>query len=145
MSGADRHAGSCHCGSVTLCFHSPTMLAELQLRRCACSFCRSHGARTLADPAGMLEILAAPGGLTRYRFGLGTADFLLCPRCGVYLAAFIDVEGKGFATLNANVLEARDRLDPAPPLVHYDGETAADRIARRRARWTPTTLREPDG
>jgi len=137
--------GSCHCGAVRLSFRPARPLAALPIRRCGCSFCRRHGARTVADPEGTLAIRAEPGALRRYRFGLATADFLLCARCGVYVAAAIESGGRSFATLNANTLEVRDSLDPAPPLVDYEAETAAERVARRRARRTPATIAEAAG
>lgn len=133
-------AGSCHCGAVRLRFSSSRPLGELPLRLLVLPPAR--GARTVADPAGALAIRAAPGALNRYRFGLGTADFLLCARCGTYVAALVESGGRSVATLNANALEARDCLDPAPPLVNYEGETAAGRIARRLAGWTPATVTE---
>src|SRR2546422_3634073 len=44
-----------------------------------CSFCRKHGARTTSDPSGRVVITVRhPGQLLRYRFGLETADFLVC-------------------------------------------------------------------
>jgi hypothetical protein len=138
------HPGSCHCGAVTVAFRAIRPLAELPLRRCGCSFCRRHGARTVADPGGTLMIRARPGALSRYRFGLRTADFLICARCGVYVAAVIAHEGRLFATLNANTLTVRDSLDQAPPVVNYDGETAEARLARRLANWTPATVIESD-
>lgn len=94
----------------------------------------------MADPAGALTIRAEPAPLVRYRFRLKTADFLICSRCGVYVAALIEHEGGAFATLNSNTLEARNSLDPAPPLVQYEGETAAARVARRLGNWTPAEL-----
>jgi hypothetical protein len=56
------------------------------------------------------------------------------------VAALITHEGRDYATLNANLLDMRDDLDPAPPLVHYDGETAEGRITRRVANWTPAEV-----
>lgn len=96
-------------------------------------------------PKGELVIRAKAEALRRYRFGLGITDMLLCAECGVYVAALIEHEGRTFATLNANVLEARDTLDPAPPLASYAGETADQRIARRIARWTPAQVETADG
>lgn len=138
------YSGSCHCGAVTVDFRPAHPVTDLPLRRCGYSFCRRHGARTVADPEGDLIIRAAPGALNRYRFGLKTADFLLCLRCGVYVAAVIQRDGAAFATLNVNTLSVRDSLDPAPPLVNYDDETPAARIARRLANWTPATVTETD-
>jgi hypothetical protein len=48
--------------------------------------------------------------------------------------------GALFSTLNVNLLDVRDDFEPAPPVFHYDHETEDERRARRRARWTPTTL-----
>jgi hypothetical protein len=112
----------------------------MPLRRCDCSFCRRHGARTVADPAGELTIRAKAGALRRYRFGLKITDMLLCANCGVYIAAVMLHEGRPLATLNVNVLDARDTLDPEPPLVSYGGETAEQRAARRLANWTLARL-----
>ncbi len=137
------HDGSCHCGAVQVTFRAPRSIGELVIGRCDCSFCRRHGARTVATPKGALVIRA--NALRRYRFGLGITDMLLCPECGVYVAAAIEHEGQVFATLNANVLEARDTLDPAPPLASYGGETAEQRVARRLSRWTPTQVVMTDG
>jgi len=138
------HDGSCHCGAVRASFRATRPVGEIALRRCDCSFCRRHGARTVADPGGEVVIRAQAGALRRYRFGLGITDMLLCGECGVYIAAVMEHDGQTLATLNGNVLEARDTLDPAPPLVSYAGETAEERIARRLARWTPARLEVAD-
>jgi hypothetical protein len=139
------HNGSCHCGAVRVTFRTPRPIGELVIGRCDCSFCRRHGARTVAMPKGELVIRAKAEALRRYHFGLGITDMLLCAECGVYVAALIEHEGRIYATLNANVLEARDTLDPAPPLASYAGETADQRIARRIARWTPAQVETADG
>jgi hypothetical protein len=46
--------------------------------------------------------------------------------------------GNSYGVLNLNVLEARARFGPAKPM-DYDGESVAQRLARRRERWTPAT------
>jgi len=44
--------------------------------------------------------------------------------------------------VNVNTLDAVDRLtQPATP-VTYEGESAAERSARRKARWTPAAVVE---
>ena len=92
-----------------------------------------------------MVIRADDGALNRYRFGLRVTDMLLCARCGVYVAALIRHEGRSYATLNVNVLEARDSFDPVPPLASYGHETAEERLARRLARWTPARLEAAGG
>ena len=71
-----------------------------------------------------------------YRFGLQTADFLICRRCGVYLAAMLTTPAGRFATININALDTR-LVVPEAVSVSYAGESAADRERRRAERWTP--------
>src|SRR5919197_1382297 len=95
--------GSCHCGNVRVLLRTTRLPASLALRACQCSFCARHGARTTSDPHAELEIhVADPSLLSRYRFGLRLSEFLVCSRCGVYVAAVITESGQHLATLNAN-------------------------------------------
>jgi hypothetical protein len=97
----------------------------------------------VTDPAGSLEVrVRDPGEVSRYRFGLRTADFLVCRTCGVFVTAVGTIEGVTLATLNANVLDARAALAQRPVPVDYDGETVEARLARRRRAWTPATVRD---
>ena len=134
------YTGACHCGAVRVRYRARFPIGTLRIGRCGCSFCRNHGARTSSDAGGFLEIEERAPGAQRYRFGLGITDFLVCNGCGTYIAAVIEDGSRHLATLNVNVLEDRDRFDPAPPLVHYDGETAEQRFARRQKQWMPTTI-----
>lgn len=136
--------GGCHCGAVTVTFESAHDAQELEVRACGCSFCRSHGARTMTDPGGNAAITAKPDALNRYRFGLGTADFLVCNNCGTYVGAYFDDAGQGFATLNVNAFQARADFSEAAKSADYDAETAESRMARRRTRWTPAALNDRD-
>ena len=132
------HTGSCHCGAVRLRYESD---APLAVRECQCSFCRKHGSRNVSDPNGSLAIVSDVL-LTRYRFGLGITDFLICPTCGSYVAAVM-VEGGGWlSTPNLNCFDDPHSELRAEPMV-YDAEDAADRLDRRHQRWTPTTIAEP--
>jgi hypothetical protein len=133
--------GSCHCGSLAVRFETAGAPAALTVRACACSFCRRHGVRTVSDPKGRVEFLAHdPAQLNRYRFGLATAEFLLCRRCGVYLGALMSEAGAAYAIVNVNALATPEVFAAAAVPVSYDRESAAERRARRRARWTPATL-----
>ena len=134
------YTGSCHCGSIQIRFDSPKKPEEMRVGRCSCTFCRRHGARTMGDPASSVEFRAAPGSLRRYRFGLGITDYLLCSKCGAYVGAVMEDEGRLIATLNVNTLDIRDTFDPAPPLHVYDGEDEERRRARRRKFWMPATV-----
>ena len=121
--------GACHCGAIGVRYRTRFPVGTLRVGRCGCSFCRIHGARTSSDAGGHLEIDERPPGAARYRFGLKTADFLVCRGCGAYVAATIRIDGRDYATLNVNVLACRDDFDPAPAVVHYDDETEPARIA----------------
>ena len=132
--------GHCHCGRIGFRFETRFTPQTLPLRRCGCSFCRRHGARTTSDPAGSVRFeISEPAALRRYRFGLRSADFLLCAECGTYLAALIETGGKAYATLNANCFEQAELLTQDAPLVVYDSETLEQRMARRVAKWTPVS------
>jgi hypothetical protein len=135
--------GGCHCGNLTVRFD--TMRAEsLPIRECQCSFCRRHAARNVSDPEGQLTITVQDAAeLSRYRFGKATADFLLCRRCGVYVAAYLAAGDSGFATVNTNVLTDGSAFARAAEPVSYDDEDLDARIARRRRRWTPAALSVP--
>ena len=75
---------------------------------------------------------------TRYRFGLDTAEFLVCRRCGVYIGAYgAGPPGNGFATLNLNALRTPVEGIPATTPTDYDSEDREGRIRRREQRWTP--------
>ena len=138
----NRLTGQCHCGNLKFKFETRTRLAQLRLRADQCSFCRRHGARTTTDPNGKLRVqVGDPEPLIRYRFGHATADFLLCGRCGIYVAAVIVApDGKAYGTLNTNCLDRADELTQSVTPVSYAGESASERMARRIARWTPTRI-----
>jgi hypothetical protein len=133
-------AGRCHCGNLSLMLETRHAPEELPVWTCSCSFCRLHGARTTSDPEGRVSIrVQEPAQLSRYRFGLATADFLVCRRCGVYLAAVIPADHKGGACASVNVtaLDAADRFTRSPVTAAYSDESAPERRGRRRSNWTP--------
>lgn len=134
--------GSCHCGNIRLGFETEIAPEKIEVRACQCTFCRRHAQRSVTDPAGHVTIeIGDPTLVSYYRFGLATADFLICARCGNFVAAVMTEGGKSHATINVNTLDERDRFAPGVP-VNFDGEDAPGRIARRQARWTPATVRE---
>lgn len=131
-------AGGCHCGNLRYRLETELSLEQLPLRACQCSFCLSHGALSTSDPQGraLFEIKDAQR-LIRYRFGLKLADFLICARCGVYVAAVMEEHGRRWTVINANALDQASALKrPATPM-NYDGESNDQRIERRKSRWTP--------
>ena len=133
-----RVEGGCHCGNLAYVFEASAGLEVLGLRADMCSFCRAHGARNTSDPNGAMRIKVRDAAkLSRYRFALKTADFLICTNCGVYIGAMLEDGGKAWFTVNANSFHAPPALD-FPLVPHdFDAEDVPTRIARRKARWTP--------
>jgi hypothetical protein len=132
------HAGGCHCGNLRYALETALALAALPLRACQCSFCRLHGARSTSDPAGRVRFEARDAArVTRYRFGLRTADFLVCATCGTYVGATMRDGAAQFAIINANTLDDVAGLTQDAQPMDYEGEDAARRGARRRQRWSP--------
>jgi hypothetical protein len=134
--------GCCHCGAIRVELTTTRAASDLPLRACQCSFCRRHGALTTSDQDGRLHIEATPGAANRYRFGLGVTDFLLCAKCGVYVAATMEGEAGLTAVLNVPgvALPGFDGRTPTPMI--YDEETAEQRVERRKARWMPAVFVE---
>lgn len=138
MTPITSHRGGCHCGALSWTLRSALAPEHLPARACQCGFCLRHGALTTSDPAGELRFAcAAPAEVLRYRFATGSAEFLVCARCGVYCGALMEEGGRWYGIANLNTIEGRERLAPSVQPFDYDGETEALRRARRSARWTP--------
>jgi hypothetical protein len=126
-----RHSGGCHCGALTVEFETDKPLAP---RACQCSFCRERRARWVSDPGGSARLTIRPE-TVRYRFGTGTADFVICSRCGSCLAAVQQAGSGSIAVLNLNAFDdPHDELEGEP--MDFDGETVGTRTDRRKAHWT---------
>ena len=135
--------GGCHCCNIKVVYRTMIAPEDSVPRACQCSFCRKQNTRAVSDPKGTLAITVGnESRLSRYRFGLAIADYLVCRECGIYVAAFMTDADRshGFATLMANALDAHARYPAALP-IDYDGEDEAARSGRRRQRWTPATLK----
>ena len=135
------HRGGCHCSNLRLSLRLTQSPGEIRLRACGCSFCRAHNTRTASDPDGQVEIWADDWSLVQlYRFGTGTAEFVICRNCGVYIGAIGD-SGAGLgAVINTTCLDDRALFTREPAPTDHDGETTEDRLARRAANWTPAII-----
>ena len=130
--------GRCHCGNAQFRFDWPAPVTALPVRACGCDYCSMHGARwtSHADARCALTI-EDDAQILRYRFGTGTADFIVCTGCGVLIAAVCEVDGHARAVINANTLEhiPLTVLDTAP--TDFEGEAVDARLARRLRNWMP--------
>jgi hypothetical protein len=135
------HRGGCHCGNLRLNLRLTREPAEVRLRACGCSFCRAHNTRTASDPQGSVDIWAEDWTLVQsYRFGTGTAEFVICRRCGVYIGAIGESGAGARAVINTTCLDDRAAFTREPAPVDHGGEATDDRLARRAANWTPATV-----
>lgn len=136
------HHGGCHCGVLRVRLRLAAAAAEQPVRSCACSFCRSHGTRTVSDPVGQADIWADWSLVAKYRFGSRTADYLLCRQCGVYVGAVCDTSTGRRAVINTLCLN--DRATFVREAVHpdYDSEPVEARLARRALNWTPVVMHD---
>jgi len=135
-----RHSfeGGCHCGALRFSFETALPVERWSVRACGCTFCRAHGASTTSDPSGRLSFRVNRNeALQRYRFGLMTADFLLCSRCGVYVGAQIETARGAFGIINTLALIPVPAGLPAAATADYGAESTSERVARREQRWTP--------
>jgi hypothetical protein len=130
--------GRCHCGAVGFEYQTEKAPGDWPVRNCQCSFCQKHGACYTSDPAGSVRFTHKDAGaLSRYRFGHQTADFVFCGRCGGYLGAVMEEDGRSLMVVNLRALDPQPEKLPAAQPMTYEGESSDDRSARRFARWTP--------
>src|SRR5499427_6861889 len=109
------HKGGCHCGNMRVRLQLSRRPHEVALRSCACSFCRMHATRTVADHAGLFEVWADDWSLVEpYRFGSRTEDYLVCRRCGAYVGAVSETAAGWRAVVNVNCLAERAQFIQQP-------------------------------
>lgn len=132
------YRGSCHCGAVSAEYETD---AFVSLRQDGCGFCSARGVKSASDPRGRLRLVSRLR-LVRYRFAHKTADFLICPTCGTYVAAQMSGPLGQVGVLNVVGLAIAELWNESATLASLEGETVEERIQRRLSRWTPMTLEE---
>lgn len=128
--------GSCHCGNVGFELTWPGDASTIKARRCGCTFCQKHGGVWTSHPAGALTVrIARPTRVSRYEFGTGTAEFVVCAHCGAVPVVTSKIDDRLYAVVNVNTFNGVDaaRVQIAP--ASFDGEEVGDRLARRRQNW----------
>jgi hypothetical protein len=114
---------------------------EMQVRSCQCAFCTRHASLTVSDPAGRAIVELEVGAAAAYRFGTRTSTSLICARCGVYAGVVLTEGDQAWSVANARGLAIDAFKDRVGMLMFYEEETADDRVARRKQKWTPTEIR----
>ena len=90
----------------------------------------------VADLEGLFEVWADD-----YRFGTRTCDFLICRRCGVFIAEVAETMAGPRAVVNVNCLKDRVRFTSVPEVHDFEGETSGTRSSRHAANWMPAMIR----
>lgn len=101
----------------------------VRTRLWSCQPCGFQVARYLFRP--QISVSEADE-LGRYRFGHGTADFLLCRRSGCLIAAVSRIDGRDCAVLNINTADGAERFGAPARTLDCDAEAPDERLERRR-------------
>ena len=95
-----------------------------------------HGGRWTAHPdAKLVALLREASAVSRYRFGMETADFYVCARCGVAPFVTSTIDCKSYAVVNVNAFDDVDSRSMSETGVSFDGEGPGARLERRRRNW----------
>jgi hypothetical protein len=105
------YSGSCHCQNIRFEFHSDFKFLKFSPRACDCDFCLKHGASYVSDPDGILRIkISDENEVNRYEHGSKTAEFLVCRKCGVFVAVTYTEEKTVYAGINSNTVKENNRF-----------------------------------
>jgi hypothetical protein len=128
--------GSCHCRNIAFELAWEPDPTEIPARACTCSFCAKHGGVWTSCPTGSLKVTVEdPAAVSRYGFGTRTALFHVCSKCGIVPVVTSRISGRLYAVVSVNAFENVERslLRTAPAT--FEGESEADRLARRKRNW----------
>jgi hypothetical protein len=130
--------GGCHCRNVHWTLRSGLAASELPVRACQCEFCRKHRALSTSDAQGEMNFTVLDrGALIRYRFATKSAEFLVCARCGIYVGAQMEEDGRFYAIANLRAFDVSEEFARRAQPMDYSGENSNARRTRRARRWTP--------
>ena len=129
-------SGSCHCGNIAFALEWTPEPTGIPARACTCTFCTRHGGVWTSCPTGSLRIRVRDrASVSDYAFGTGTAAFHVCRACGVVPVVTSRVDGRLYAVVNVNTFDDVDLALLRRASSNLEGETEADRLARRARNW----------
>ena len=135
MTVVHKLSGGCHCGNIRVNMGLTCAPDTYCPRACDCDYCRKHGASYISDVHGSLAIrVADQREIRKYRQGAGLADFILCRGCGVLVCVLYDRDGRLFAAVNANAVDARESLG-APQSVSPKRLSGQEKMQRWQEVW----------
>jgi hypothetical protein len=128
--------GKCHCGNIAFSLTWDPDPVEIPARACDCTFCTKHGGLYTSNPNGSLKVAIEDASrVSKYTFGTGTADFIVCSNCGVVPVVTSTIDGNTYAVVSVNAFQdvpaSLLRRTPAS----FGAETEATRLARRQRNW----------
>ena len=110
----------------------------IPVRECGCDFCTKHSGAWTSHPEAQLVVhVDKPEALSKYRFATRTADFLVCASCGVVPLVLSEIDGEGYAVVNANAFDDMESLILRRNATDFDGEQTNARLQRRKQNWIP--------
>ena len=126
----------CHCGNISFSLNWEPDPAEIPARACTCSFCVKHAGVWTSYPGGALKIVVRdPTLISRYAFGMQTAEFHVCARCGIVPVVTSRIDDRLYAVVNVNAFEGVDPSLLRRASANLDGEEKESRLARRKRNW----------
>ena len=134
--------GSCHCGNVEFTLLTEKSADDLVPRRCSCTMCRRHGASYISDPDARLELhYRDPSLLSMYRLGHGTAQWIICARCGVLTAVLCEIDDRLRAVVRVQSMVDHTFAPETP--TDFEDESVTGRLERRARNWIGTVEVSP--
>jgi hypothetical protein len=93
-----------------------------------------------SHPAGSLRatIRGSADHHSGYSFATGTAEFHVCPTCGVVPFVTSEIENSLRAVVNVNTFEDIDPTLFDETTTDFDGEDTETRLTRRLRNWIPS-------
>jgi len=135
--------GTCHCGNVEFTLFTEKSTDDLVPRRCSCSMCRRHGASYISDSGARLLLrYCDPSLLSLYRFDHGTAQWIICSRCGVLTVVLCEIDDCPRAVVRVQSMMDHTFRAPETP-TDFEAESVAERLERRARTWIGTVEVSP--
>jgi hypothetical protein len=104
--------------------------------------CRRHGASYISDPGARLVLrYHDPSLLSVYRLGHGTAQWIICSRCGVLTAVLCEDDRVRAVVRVQSMVEHTFRAAETP--TDFEAESVAERLEGRARTWIGTVEVSP--
>ena len=127
--------GGCDCGNLSVEMELSEPSDSYRPRACDCRFCRKHAAAYVSDPKGSLRInVRKTEQLGRYRQGSGTAECLLCARCGVLIGVSYEEGELRYAAVNVQAIGGGTTFG-SPTAVSPKALAVDERVRRWKQLW----------